>query len=421
MPSLGKRVLKILGWAVGVIAGIIAVIVVFVNLRWHATDGRPVPQLKAPTDSASIAHGEKIFKYQSHCWSCHHTPGSPDKMIPSGGMPFDLTNIGPGFGMFYSRNLTPDVETGIGGWSDGQVVQALREGIRIDGTPLFPIMPIDWYHGMADEDVLSVVAYLRTLPAVKHAVPENQRTFVTKALFTFGMIGPMTPVTSVVTAPPRGVTVEYGRYLSNNVADCADCHTPRNLQDGKFYLDSLFAGSSFAFGGGDEGPLLAYARNITPDMEMGIGSWTEEQFLEAVTSGMRPDGTVLTPIMPYANYKFWDPEELAAVYRYLKTIPAMKRKVPPVEVEPVLAAAHGVERGGMLFTARCQPCHGEKGSGGPSTSVTLAEVAPGFTDADLIDFVKNGQLNLHMPAFGKTLNPEELNDVVAHIRTWEKP
>jgi mono/diheme cytochrome c family protein len=74
----------------------------------------------------------------------------------------------------------------------------------------------------------------------------------------------------------------------------------------------------------------------------------------------------------------------------------------------------------MLFTGRCQPCHGEKGTGAPSTKVTLSEVAPGFTDADLTEFIRDGQLNLHMPAFGKTLNPEEMKDLVAHMRTWEK-
>jgi mono/diheme cytochrome c family protein len=282
-------------------------------------------------------------------------------------------------------------------------------------------MPIDWFHGMSDEDVLSVVAYLRSLPPVKNAVPQNELTFVAKALFTFGMVGPKSPVTEVVKAPPRGVSVEYGKYLSNNIADCADCHTPRNLQDGKFYLDSMFAGSSFAFGGGPEGPLLAWARNITPDAEMGIGSWTEEQFFEAVTSGMRPDGTVLAPIMPYATVKYWDPQELAAVYMYLKTLPAFKRKVPAVATEPKFASAHGIERGGILFTGRCQPCHGDKGAGGPATKVTLAEVAPGFTDADLTEFIRDGQLNLHMPAFGKTLKPDELTDIVAHIRSWDKP
>jgi mono/diheme cytochrome c family protein len=420
MPSVAKRVLKIIGVVIGALAGLLAILILFIELRWDAAVGRPAPELKAPTDSVSVARGERIFKYQAHCWSCHQTPGSHDALVPSGGFPFDLTSIGPGFGKFYSRNITPDLETGIGGWSDGEIVQALREGIRKDRTPLFPIMPIDWYHGMADDDALAVVAYLRTLPAVRNAVPARELSFVGKALFTFGMIGPKPPVTGQVTAPPRGVTPEYGRYLSNNLGDCADCHTPRNLQDGHFYLDSMFAGSSFPFGGGPEGPALAYARNITPHRDSGIGTWNEEQFMNAVTSGLRPDGRVLVPIMPYAMYKFWEPEELEAVYLYLKTLPAVKRAVPPVAFEPRLASARGAERGGLLFQMRCQPCHGENGGGAMPTNVKLAEVVPSIPDSDLTEFIKEGQLSLKMPAFGKTLNEGELADLVAFLRSWEK-
>lgn len=420
MPSFVVRLLKILGWGIGVIVLVAALLATYVLLRWDSGDGRAAPTLTAPGDSASIARGEEIFKYQAHCWSCHQTPENHDKMVPSGGLEFDLTNVGPGFGKFYSPNLTSDLETGLGGWTDGEVVQALREGVRKDRAPLFPIMPIDWYHGMADDDVLAVVSYLRTLPAVKHAVPVREPTFVLKALFAFGMIGPKAPVTGPVVAPPRGVTVEYGRYLSSNVADCADCHTPRSLQDGSFYLDSLFAGSSFPFGGGPEGPILAFARNVTPDVETGIGAWTDSQFVEAVTAGMRPDGTVLSTMMPYAYYKFWAPEDLEAVRLYLKSIPAVRRRVPAIEYEPALIAARGTERGRLLFAARCQACHGDEGKGAPSTAVTLAEVSPAFTDAELADFIREGQLNLMMPSFAKTLSDGELTDLVAYVRTWEK-
>lgn len=420
MPSLATRVLTIFGWVVGGIAALLALLVLYIQLRWDATDGRPVPNLTAPTDSASIAWGERIFKYQAHCWSCHHTQGGENEFVPSGGMEFDLTNIGPGFGVWYARNITPDVATGIGGWSDGEIVQALREGIRKDRTPLFPIMPIDWYHGMADDDVLAVVAYLRTIPAVSHAVPEREPSFAAKALHTFGMMGPKVPVTTPVTAPPRGVTVEYGRYLSNNLGDCADCHTPRDLNDGHFFLDSLFAGSSFPFGGGAEGPILAHASNITPDLKTGVGSWTEEQFLDAVTSGMRPDGRVLVPIMPYSNYKFWAPEDLQAVYLYLKTLPAINRSVPAIAYEPRYDSVRGIDRGALIFESRCQLCHGDKGRGAPPTNVKLAEVAPSISDSDLQDFLRDGQLNLHMPAFGKTLKDEDFTDIIAYVRSWNQ-
>lgn len=418
--AAGKRILKVLGWIGGALLGLVLILVVYINARWDVTDGRPAPNLKAPTDSATIAHGEYIFKYQVQCWGCHQSKPVDPTGPPSGGYLFDLTAVGPGFGKWYSRNITPDVETGIGGWTDGEIVQALREGVRKDRTPLFPIMPIDWYHGMADDDILAVVAYLRSIPPVKNAVPQREPSFMAKALMTFGVIGPKAAITTAVVAPPRGVTAEYGRYVASNRADCADCHTPRNLEDGKFYLDSLFAGGSIKFGEPEGDNIYSFARNITPDVETGIGAWTEEQFLDAVTSGVRPDGTVLMPHMPYAYYKFWTTEDLRAVYTYLRTVPAIKRTAPAPEYSPLVRASQGAERGKLLFETRCQTCHGVNGGGAKATNVKLAEVSASLSDADLKEFIASGQMSLKMPPFGKTMNDHELNDIVAFIRSWEK-
>lgn len=421
MSSGSRRILKFLGWAVGIVVALVFALVLYVSLTWDAKDKRVASGLKAPGDSATIARGEYIFKFQAQCWACHQNPPRDANAPPNGGLLFDLTDVGPGFGKWYSRNLTPDTETGIGAWSDGEIVQALREGLSRDRTTLFPIMPVDWYHGMADEDVLAVVAYLRSLTPVNNMVPKKEPSFVAKALFAFKVMKPKDAITKPVVAPPRGITPEYGRYLSNNLADCADCHTPRNLQDGKFYLDSLFAGSSFAFGEGEDGSIIAsYARNITMDGETGIGSWTEDQFIRAVTTGVRPDETVLTTHMPYAYYKSWTIDDVRAVYEYLKTVPARKRTVPPPIVHERLKNARGIDQGQLLFRSRCQVCHGENGNGAQPTAVKLAEVSASLNDNELREFIKSGQMNLKMPPFGKTLNDEELTNLVAFIRTWEK-
>jgi len=419
MSPILKRILKIAGWAVGIVVALLLVLVAYVQMRWDAKDGRPVPNLKAPSDSATIARGEYIFRFQAQCWGCHQSPAGGQDARQAGGRLFDLTDVGPGFGKWYARNLTPDIETGLGGWTDGEIVQALREGLSKDRTTLFPIMPVDWYHGMADDDVLAVVAYLRSLPPAKNHVPRREPSFFAKALLTFKLMKPKDPITEPVIAPPQGVSPEYGRYLSSNLSDCADCHTPRNLQDGQFYLDSLFAGSSFPYGGGEEEPILSYPRNITPDVETGIGSWTEEQFLTAVTTGVRPDSTVLTPHMPYAYYKFWSLDDLKAVFAYLKTLPAIRRTVPVNEFDPHLKATQGSEHGKRLFVSRCQACHGENGGGAQPTNVKLAEVSASLNDQELMDFISSGQMNLNMPAFGKTLKPDEITDIVAFIRTVE--
>lgn len=420
MSTVGKRILKFIGWGLGIVAALLLLLVLYVQMRWDAKDGRTAPVFKAPTDSLTIARGEYIFKFQAQCWGCHQSPPRDANAAPNGGMLFDLSDAGPGFGKWYSRNITPDTETGLGGWTDGEIVQALREGLNKDRRTLFPIMPTDWYHGMADEDVLAVVAYLRSIPPVKNHVTEREPSFVAKALFTFGLMKPKEPITEPVTAPPRGITPEYGRYVSNHLAGCAECHTPRNLQDGQFYLDSLFAGSSFPMDSDEGNSIHSYARNITPDVETGIGSWSEDQFINAVTTGVRPDGTVLTPHMPYAYYKFWNEDDLKAVFMYLKTVPARKRTVPANEFDARLKTAQGSERGGLVFQSRCQVCHGENGSGAQPTNVKLAEVAASLNDQELKEFISSGQMNLKMPAYGKTLNDDELNDVVAFIRAWKK-
>jgi mono/diheme cytochrome c family protein len=124
--------------------------------------------------------------------------------------------------------------------------------------------------------------------------------------------------------------------------------------------------------------------------------------------------------MPYAYYKSWSMDDLRAVFTYLKTVPARRRTVPANEFESHLKTAQGSEHGKLLFRSRCRVCHGENGGGAQPTNVKLAEVAASLGDNDLKEFIRSGQMNLKMPPFGKTLNGDELTDLVAFIRTWEK-
>jgi mono/diheme cytochrome c family protein len=262
---------------------------------------------------------------------------------------------------------------------------------------------------------------LRTIPPVHNQVPPREPSIVAKALFAFGVIKPPSPVSSPILAPPAGVTAAYGRYFATAAAGCADCHTPRNLQNGQFYLDSLFAGGSIPLGAPEGSPSIAYARNIRPHDVDGIGRWSEEQFIRAVTAGFRPDSTALDPHMPYAHYKFLATDDLRAVYLYLKSLPPMRRTTPPQEYSREVHEAQGPARGKFLFEARCQSCHGEKGMGIRVTSVRLAEAVPLYSDDDLRTFVNEGQVDLKMPGFRKTLSRDQLDDIIAFIRTWPRP
>lgn len=411
------KILKTAGIALGVGVMLILFGLTYASLRWDAKVDRSVPDLTASRDPGPVARGEFLFKTSLGCWECHG--GSDANNAPSGGMKFDLTTLSPSLGVFYAPNITPDVETGIGSWTDGEIVRAIREGIRKDGRVLFPIMPVDPLNGLSDKDVLALVAYLRSLPPVKNHVPEREPTLFTKTLMTFGIIGPMKQLTEPVIAPERAVTPEYGRYVTKHVSLCADCHTPRNLMSGDFYYDSLLAGSSFRFGEDEPVPVTSFARNITPDTATGIGSWTEEEFLRLMTTGVGPEGKVRTRHMPYAYYGLWDSLELRAVYTFIRSIPPVRRTAPENEFRGDMASTEPEVRGKGVFDSYCIACHGTAGSGAPPTNVRMAGVAPSLTDDDLRELIMNGIPNLRMPGFGKTINEAELNAVVTYIRSWE--
>ncbi len=414
-----KRGVKIAGTAFVILFVVLLALAIYVQVAWDRSVGRPAPALTALRDSTSVARGEHIFKDTWQCWSCHASPATDGNAPPSGGTPFDLSAIGPGFGVFYSSNLTPDSATGLGAWTDGELVQAIREGVGKDRRLLFPLMPVDWLKGLSDRDALALVAYLRSIPPVTNRVRPNEPSFAAKVLIAFGVIGPAPAVTAPIAAPPQAPTPQYGRYFAMNCAGCAECHSPRNLSNGRYYEDSLFSGSTYAFGSDQHDPLMSYASDITPDDAEGIGRWNEDQFAAAVTTGLRPDSTVLDPHMPYASFKALSNDEIQAVYLFLKSLAPIPRTVPPPAYAARVDSARGVERGKLLYQARCRSCHGVEGTGARPTSVKLADVAGSMSDQELKDFIAAGQLNLKMPPFGKTLRPEEISDIVACLRTWK--
>lgn len=420
MNPILRKIFKVIGWIIGVVVLLVVGLGLYVNASWDKPIERSVKPMKASMDSASIGRGEFLYKNGVLCWMCHGENRQPNT-LPSGGAKEDLQDIGPGFGVFYIPNITPDNETGIGQWSDGELVQVIREGLNRKGRPVF-IMPSERFQGLSDEDALAIVSYLRSLPPTKNPVPAHEPSLVTKALFTFGVIKSQPQITEAVQAPPRGVTVEWGKYLTSHASTCMDCHSPVNFDNGQFYKDSSLTGGNFPFGKAGVGqsvdqPTFAYGPNLTPDPETGIGTWTEEQFLMAVRVGMRPDSTVLTTHMPYAYLGMWPEEDLRAVYLFLKSVPPVRKQVPPVEFRKEITETSGVPRGEALFTTYCETCHGKAGKGASPTKLILADLAQTIDDTTLRKFIADGQINLRMPSFKKTLTEEQLSDMVAYIRT----
>lgn len=413
-----KRISKRIGILVGVLALVAVGLFVIVQITWDRPVIRPTPRMVAAIDEQSIARGEYLYKYSLNCWTCHGSQGghSPDDP-QAGGQVFDMTDIGPpgGFGYVYASNITPDQETGIGTWTDGELVRAVREGLDKEGHTLFPIMEAEWWSGLSDADALALVAYIRTLPAVYNEVPDNQLTFMTKALITLGIVKAQPAITEPIVAPPRGVAAEYGEYLVYHAAACVGCHTPRNPNNGQFDLTQPFAGGLFPF---PEKDFTTTGSNLTPDPVTGIGNWTEEQFITAMQRGLRPDGSVILPFMPWPAYNHWSTDDLRAVWLYLRSLDPITHEVPASSLTGVAATGEGADRGEGLFNVYCVVCHGEKGSGSPFTNIALEDVAVKMDDAALVRFITKSSPGISMPGFGKTLTDEQIEDLVAFIRTW---
>jgi len=241
---------------------------------------------------------------------------APD-MLLAGGRAFDL---GPA-GVVYSRNITPDEETGIGAWTDEQIKLAVKTGASADGTVLFPVMPYHVYNSMADEDLNAIIAYLRSVPAVKNVVPE-------KTVSTEGM--PVLPYQENIVAPDELDLSARGAYLVNSVMGCTDCHTPVDPNTGAPQMDKYLAGRQPY-----EGPWgIVYGGNITPDEETGIGTWNEEELKRAILTGVNKDGRRLI-LMPWYAYSALSAEDAEAVVHYLKNdLPAVQNEIPAPSLNP---------------------------------------------------------------------------------------
>ena len=260
-----------------------------------------------------VARGKYIFGAANGC-GCHTEPG---KELNAGGRKYD----GP-FGTVYSANITPDRQTGIGKWTDVQIITAIRLGRRPNGERLIPVHPYPVFNGMAAEDLRALVAYLRTVPSVNRPTPPKRITVpLFESVFLPAWLAAFAPKeTPPPSAPTSGVA--RGEYLVRAVSHCGECHTPRSV---------TYATDNARFlGGNPKGPDGDEVPNITPDKDNGIGDWSEEQIAEFLGGGKKPNGDAAGGLMAdgikgtSAGYKDLTKADRLAIARYLKTIPAIK-------------------------------------------------------------------------------------------------
>jgi mono/diheme cytochrome c family protein len=203
-------------------------------------------------------------------------------------------------------NITPDRETGVGGWTDDELARAIREGVSRDGRALFPAMPYTAFRRLSDEDLASVVVYLRSIEPVRNQLPRSEIPFPVSRLIN----AVPQPLDAPVAEPDRSTPAKYGEYLVT-VGDCAACHTPRDGR-GQFLKGLEYGGGTPALGG------RVATANITPDAT-GIPYYDESLFIEAMRGG-HVKARQLSPAMPWWVYGRMTDEDLKAMFAYLRTL-----------------------------------------------------------------------------------------------------
>jgi len=306
---------------------------------------RPVSDDPIAAEPARLQRGSYLVNNVLFCGACHTTrehgntltePERTDSYLGGGNVYDDK-----GIGVVWVPNITPDVESGIGGWKDDEILRALRDGVARDGRFMTPLMPFDAYQYLSDDDARAVVAYLRTVPPVKQPRPRqpNKLGFMQKMLFNVIGVQMHKPVAGVA-APDRANQLDYGHYLMR-VAACRDCHSlaekgPRPEGD-----PMAFAGSEVPFE--DPGLGKVYATNISGDTETGLGRYSPDAIKQALRNGRRLDGKRLAPPMSLLipHISGMSEADIDALVAYMKTLPAAKRKAPERELAASMRAQLG--------------------------------------------------------------------------------
>src|SRR5690348_11394622 len=300
-----KRFTKILKWTGIIIVTIILGLTITVMSRQNLKFDGPYPNVRSSKDSAVIARGKELVFGPAHCADCHSAVNADSLLslgqeVPlSGGYEFKME-----IGNMYTRNITPDSTTGIGRYTDQQIARSLRYGVGPDGRAFFDFMP---FHNTSDDDLAAIISYLRAQKPVKKEIPENTYSPLGRVVKAF-MVKPVGPDGEVPVSVKKDSSAQYGKYLALNVANCAGCHSKRDMAGA--YTGELFAG-----GGEVEGLITP---NLSTDSSSRIFTWDQQKFISRFREGKK----IKQSPMPWNSFKRMSDNDLIAIYNYLKTLPA---------------------------------------------------------------------------------------------------
>jgi Cytochrome c len=321
-----KTVFKVLGIALLVVVALALAALAWLSFKKPAQ--RPASAEKIEATPERLARGKYVVEHVTDCLGCHSdhltTYGFPVKpgTEGTGGYIFDKKIGFPG--VVAAQNITPDPADGLGKWTDGEILRALREGVDRDGNALFPMMPYQHLRIMSDDDAKAVVVYLRTLRPLPNHVPDKKLDFPVNYIVKFLP----KPLDGPVQAPDRKDAVAYGKYLSR-IGGCYECHTPHDEHN------ALIEAQAFTGGWEMAGPWgRNFTPNLTPDPDNYLGHATKAEFIgrfrafaniNAANAPAAPPGR--NTIMPWLAFSGMTDEDLGAIYDYLKTLPPVKKKI----------------------------------------------------------------------------------------------
>ena len=291
-----RTVLKWLGYALGSVVALVLVIVGWSTLKYDreiaSRKSYPPVHLSRPASTGNVAHGKHLVRVRLECVECHGTDLSGNTVVED-----------PMAGSIHGRNITPFK---LKAWTDDEIATVLRHGISRDGHPLI-IMPADDYQHMSESDLIDVIAYVRSVPAVNKADVPSRAGPLLRFFWAIGKAPFLVPsghidhAKAFDPAVPEKPTKEFGRYIVHNL--CAGCHR-NDLRGGPM---------------NGAPPDWVAAANITQDA---LGTWSEADFIRTLKTGVNPSGSKLRLPMSM-NIKYtaqWSDTEYKAVWAFLKTV-----------------------------------------------------------------------------------------------------
>lgn len=288
------KILKWIGIAVGVLLGLIILAVIVLNIVGSSTLNRTydveVEAITIPDDDVSLVRG--AYLANNLCTECHGGDMSGAVMIDESGI-----------ATVYAPNITPS-EAGVGGFSDADYVRAIRHGVSPDGKG-YMIMPAEVIIHWSEEDLGATIAYLKTLPPNDRETPERDISIVGRSMLAAGVFGELFAADYIdhgmpfSERPEIGANAEYGAYFTRAFV-CTLCHG-EDMQ------------------GGPPPPNIPEIGEVPSALT--AASWSTEEFITAITTGVTPDGRQLNQeFMPWELYDGFDREELEAIHLYLQTL-----------------------------------------------------------------------------------------------------